>query len=225
SEAQNQSQTAVQPGTPASQTATTPQPPKGGVADQNSLPSIAIPPTLQSQGITEPYATADEAGNAIKGERPVDAISIGIAEKPRFLKDPNVPKPVAPQPKTPQETRIVRVLTTNYWIVWALHRIGNPSNRTNQGTWFKFSPDGSYQYGFFDKSIGKGAWSFDGKNATILLDGELLGDDREWSFKISKEEDIMIWGGTSRFHTGNVQVKLINLLFIPKNRKEIGLED
>ncbi|MCB0522159.1 MAG: hypothetical protein H6577_14115 [Lewinellaceae bacterium] len=183
--------------------------------------------TTDGDGITEKTTFIDPvSGSPVEGERPVQALSTAIAPEPTTTKDTKVPTPVEPQPKTPQESRVVRVLTTNYWIVTALIKINDkPANRQNQGAWFKFHPDGSYEYGYFENKIGTGAWTFDGKSAILSMDSALLGDDREWSIKIGSDEDIMIWVGTERYLTTGTQARLQNYLFIPKNRKEIGLPD
>jgi hypothetical protein len=72
--------------------------------------------------------------------------------------------------------------------------------------------------------IGTGAWSIDGQKATVHLDAPLVGDDREWKMQIAKTEDVMVWVGTERYNTTGINLKLLNLLFTPKNRKEIGLD-
>jgi hypothetical protein len=178
-------------------------------------------------GIYETVTVMDSvSGQIIKTQRPINAISASIGPNPITKTDPVKPVLVKPAPATPQESKIVRVLTSNYWVIWALIRINDkPANRINQGTWFKFNDDGTYTYGFWEKKIGSGTWTFDGKKATLQLDSELYGDDREWSFKIGKDEDVMIWVGTPRYRTTAINLKLQNFLFIPKNRKEIGLPE
>jgi hypothetical protein len=42
--------------------------------------------------------------------------------------------------------------------------------------------------------------------------------------QIAKTEDVMVFIGTDRYNTNSINMKLLNLLFIPKNRKEIGLD-
>lgn len=182
--------------------------------------------TLDSDGITEKTEVLDTiTGRVLKKDRPKAAISSAIGANPVVKEDPNKPVPVPLKPATPQQERIVRVLSSNYWIVQGLVRIKDKeASRVNPGAWFKFNPDGSYTYGHFQNTIGTGAWSLDGQKATVLLDAPLIGDDREWKLQIAKSEDVMVWVGTERYHTNNTNMKLINLLFIPKNRKEIGLE-
>lgn len=180
-----------------------------------------------SDGIFETVSIVDTlTGQVYKKQRPINPLSTGIPEQASVKIDPVKPSYNPPQPNTPQESRVVRILTSNYWAVWALVKMGDPAaNPQNQGTWFKFKEDGTYDYGHFENKIGSGAWSFDGKNATLLLDSEVLGDDREWSIKIGNDEDVMIWVGTNRFATNNIQAKLQNYLFIPKERSEMGYEN
>ena len=167
-------------------------------------------------------------GEAYEVQRPVDPLSTAISSQPVSIPDAVKPKAVPPIAVTPQQQRIVRVLTKNYWIVWALHKIGHKGlNRINQGAWFKFNPDGTYQYGQFDKVIGNGAWSWEyrGDKAYLLLDSEMVGDDREWSFLLGSDEDVMVWVGTERYHTTDTQCKLQNLIQAPRNRQEMGFQD
>lgn len=167
-------------------------------------------------------------GEAFEVKRPVDPISTAISSNPVSIPDAVKPKPVNPAPVSPQQKRIVRVLTKDYWIVWALHKIGHKGlNHINQGAWFKFNPDGSYQYGQFEKTIGNGAWSwrYEGDKAILLLDSDKVGDDREWSFLLGSDEDVMVWVGTDRYHTTDTQCKLQNLIQPPRNRKEMGFEE
>ena len=44
-----------------------------------------------------------------------------------------------------------------------------------------------------------------------------------WSVKIGSDEDLMIWVGTETYNTNGVQQRLENLMFTPKNRKELGM--
>lgn len=167
-------------------------------------------------------------GETKEALRPRDALSTAIRpSNPITVLDKVKPLPQAPQPVSDQQKRIVRVLTTNYWVVFALDRIGmRESNRINQGAWFKFNPDGTYQYGQFERTIGSGAWSWEyrGDKAYLLLDSELLGDDREWQLLIGKDEDVMVWVGTPRYHTTDIQLKLQNLIQPARNRQEMGLD-
>jgi len=185
-------------------------------------------PQQPQHPITETKMMVDSVtGKAYDVQRPVNAISTAISDTPTATKDAVQPHAEPPEAASAQSKRIVHALTQNYWVIWGLSRIGQKANRPHQGTWFKFSPDGNYEYGHFSQPIGKGAWSWEyrGEKAYLLLDSELLGDDREWSFLLGRDEDVMIWVGTERYHTNDIQCKLQKLLFIPKNRGEMGYKD
>lgn len=203
----------------------------GTSTDQNPAenPDVtAQPPALPgTDGVTQTKVVIDETtGEPTLAEKPIYPLSSAIGPDPVQKIDPVEPVIVQPQPRTPQESRVNRVLTNNFWVVQTLIRIKDrPANTQNQGAWFQFKGDGTYDYGFFDKKIASGGWSFDGQTATLSLDSELIGDDREWEVKIGNEEDIMIWVGTERYRTNDTQMRLYNFLFKPKNRSEMGLKE
>jgi len=195
---------------------------------QSTETTPEVNPQLPPLPITETKMVIDTAtGKAYEVQRPVNAISTAISERPSATKDAVQPHAETPMANSVQSQRIVHSLTQDYWVIWGLSRIGTKSNRPHQGTWFKFSPDGTYEYGHFSQHIAKGAWSWEYRKdkAYMLLDSELLGDDREWSFLIGSDEDVMIWVGTERYHTNDIQCKLQKLMFIPKDRSEMGYED
>ena len=180
-----------------------------------------------SDGIMEPTTVLDEAtGKAKIAYRPVNPLSTAIGDSPIKKMDAMKPRATPPKAVTAQEQRVVRVLTTELWAVWALVRIKDqPANRQNQGAWFKFNPDGTYEYGFWDEPIGSGAWFFDGSTANLHLDSELQGDDREWRLQMGQDEDVMVWIGTDRFHTTDIQLKLERFANVPKTRAELGVTE
>ncbi len=188
--------------------------------------SVPADQKVDGDGIMQTVQIVDTlTGNFHMGKKPVAALSSAISPNPIIKMDATKPVPVPPNPTTPQQERIVKVLTSNYWVVQGLVRIRDKeASRTNPGAWFKFMPDGSYEYGYMQNKIGTGAWSIDGLQATVNLDSPLYGDDREWKMQIAKTEDVMVWVGTERYNTTAINLKLLNLLFIPKNRKEIGLD-
>lgn len=194
------------------------------ITEKGTLPEP--PPNPGEEGVLENVRIVDTlTGNFHWGKKPMAALSSAIGANPIIKMDPKKPVPETPAPKTPQQERIVRVLVSNYWVVQGLVRINDKeASRSNPGAWYKFRPDGSYDYGYMQNTIGTGAWSLDGKSGTLLLDAPLTGDDREWKLQIAKTEDVMVWVGTERFTTTGINLKLLNLLFIPKNRKEIGLD-
>ncbi|HFA51565.1 MAG TPA: hypothetical protein ENJ95_21325 [Bacteroidetes bacterium] len=179
--------------------------------------------TLTQEGLATTVTITDpKTGNPIQAQRPVKALSAAIGDKPIVIIDPTPPKLSPPNPKTAQEQRVVRVLTTDIWCVWQLIRIKDmPANKRNQGVWFKFNIDGTYKYGIWDKTISEGTWSFDGKTAYLYLDSKLYGDDREWRIQMGSGEEVMIWIGTERFATTGIQLKLERFYTVPKDIKEL----
>ncbi|MBK9017389.1 MAG: hypothetical protein IPM82_26905 [Saprospiraceae bacterium] len=196
------------------------------ITNPDSSPTPPADLSVDADGIMQTVQIVDTlTGNFSMGKKPVAALSSAISPNPIMKEDPVKPVPVAPKAETPQQERLVRVLVSNYWVVQGLVRIRDKeASRTNPGAWFKFRPDGSYDYGYLQNKIGTGAWSIDGQKATVHLDAPLVGDDREWKMQIAKTEDVMVWVGTERYNTTGINLKLLNLLFTPKNRKEIGLD-
>lgn len=129
--------------------------------------------------------------------------------------------------ETPQQEKVSRVLTTNYWVNTAYFKQSEKgANKANQGNWYQFNQDGTFTFGHFDKELAKGNWSYKdaGKVGQVHLQAEDTKYSGLWSIKIGKDEDLMIWVGTEQYRTNGVQQRLENLLFIPKNRKELGMD-
>jgi len=192
--------------------------------DGMTPPPSALP---GSDGLSKSTVVLDQVtGEPTVVEKPLYAISSMIGPSPKSKIDPIGPKIYLPQPQTPQEERVVNVLSKNYWVVQTLVRVNDkPANIQNQGAWFQFRPDGTYDYGYFKEKVGSGAWTFDGKEALLHMDSELMTDDREWSIKMSKDEDLMIWVGNEKYHTNDIQMRLYNFIQIPRNRSEMGLKE
>ena len=208
-------------------TPSTPEVGKATISGDTVRGTLPEPKTTPGEeGIVENVRVVDTlTGNFFWGKKPLAALSSAIGTNPIIKMDAQKPVPTPPKPTSPQQERIVRVLCQNYWIVQALVKIKDkPASRSNPGAWFKFRPDGSYDYGYMQNTIGTGAWSLNGQEGKLHLDSPLLGDDREWTLQIAKTEDVMVWVGTEKYNTTSTNLKLLNLLFIPKNRKEIGLD-
>ncbi len=191
--------------------------------------NLTAPPTQTpgSEGITQTVTVVDTlTGRPMLAEKPINALSAAIGESPKKIIDQIPPKSTPPDPKTPQEERVVRVLTTDLWAVWSLIRINNkPATRANQGTWFKFKMDGTYEYGFWDEPISSGTWYFDGQKGMLNLDSKLKGDDRQWKLQMGNSEEVMVWVGTERFTTTDISLKLERFVNVPKTRAELGVRE
>ena len=194
--------------------------------DSNGL---TAPPTQLpgSEGITSTVTVVDTlTGRPMLAEKPVNALSSAIGESPKRIIDQLMPKMTPPNPQTEQEKRVIRVLTQDLWAVWSLIRINDkPATRANQGTWFNFHEDGTYEYGFWDEPISGGTWHFDGKKAFLNLDSKLKGDDRQWKVQMGNGEQVMVWTGTERYTTTDISLKLEKFVNVPKTRAELGVRE
>lgn len=131
-----------------------------------------------------------------------------------------------PNNQSEQSKQVLQYLTSNYWVItaWVEH-LDPELNRKNQGRYYKFNPDGTFESGQWGKKTGAGTWTFNGRTGLLYLDSSVDGEDGEWRIQINKDGSVMIWVGTERFNTTHIQTKLENLLFTPKNRQELGLKD
>ena len=196
---------------------------------QNDPNAVTAPPTQQpsSEGITVTTTVIDTlTGRPVLAEKPICALSTAISETPKKIIDPVPPILTPPDPKTGQEQRVVKILTTDVWVVWSLIRIKKPEDtRINQGAWYKFNIDGTYEYGYWDKSISTGTWYFDGPKALLNLDSKLKGDDRQWKLQIGNSEEVMVWVGTEHFATNDISLKIERFVNVPKTRTELGVRE
>lgn len=195
--------------------------------DDSETPTAPPSQLPVTEGITTTTTVLDQlTGQPVIGVKPIKSLSTAIGENALKIEDPIPPKLVAPNPQTAQEQRVIRILTTEYWSVWALVRIKDvPANRENQGAWFKLETDGTYKYGLWDETISTGTWTFDGPNALLHLDSKLKGDDRDWRIQMGNDEDVMIWIGTEMYNTPDIQLKLMRFFNIPKTRAELGVTE
>lgn len=199
-----------------------------GETDNETTSTIADPvQEQQGDGLTiEKLAVDSITGEVFKAAKPIGALSSAIGPVPKAVVDPIPPKLTPPNPQTEQEKRVNQTLSTEIWVVWSLVRIKKQSEtRANQGTWFKFNPDGTYAYGFWDQPIGNGTWYFDGPNGLLNMDANLKSDDRQWKLQMASTEDVMVWTGTEKFHTTDITLKLHRFYNVPKTRAELGVTE
>ena len=194
------------------------------ITSETTAPPSQLPKT---EGITTTTMVIDTlTGRPVMAEKPINALSAAIGENPKKIVDEVEPVLIPPNPLTAQEQRVHRVLTTELWAVWSLIRIKKVKDtRANQGTWFKFNPDGTYEYGYWDEPISTGTWFFDGPKALLNLDSKLKGDDRQWEVKMSSGEEVMVWVGTQKFSTTDISLKLERFANVPKTRAELGVSE
>lgn len=199
----------------------------GCIKPTHTDPNAVTAPATQPQGtegITEIVSVIDTMGQVVLAEKPLDALSTAINPEPKMIVDPVAPVLSPNKPTTAQEERVVRILTTDVWVVWSLIRIKKPEEtRINQGTWFRFKRDGTYEYGNWDKAISTGTWYFDPIQGFLNLDSKLKGDDRQWKLQMASSEDVMVWVGTPKFTTTDISLKLERFANVPLTRAELGV--
>ncbi len=165
------------------------------------------------------------AGTTADVETPVNTGKTSATDK---TGETNPNRKIFASPDTPQLERVKRVFTTNYWVNTAYFKMSEKgANKKNQGNWYQFNPDGTFTFGHFEEELAKGNWSFDYKDGSVgqvHLQAENTDYSGMWNVKIGSDEDLMIWVGTEVYNTNGVQQRLENLLFIPKNRKELGMD-
>ena len=198
--------------------------PQESTTDTTTAPPTQLP---QTEGITTTSMIIDTlTGRPVMVEKPINALSASIGENPKRIVDPIEPVLIPPNPVTAQEQRVHRVLTTELWAVWSLIRIKKAKEtRENQGAWFKFDPDGTYEYGFWDEPISTGTWYFDGTKGLLDLDSKMKGDDRQWKVQMASSEDVMVWVGTQKYATTDISMKLERFANVPKTRAELGVRE
>jgi hypothetical protein len=133
--------------------------------------------------------------NRVKGHRNIGSLT-GIEQKG-----------TAAAAITPGNSEAVRLLTNNYW-VFEFYVIPMGENklipaRQNKGTWYQFSPNGTYIGGQWGETKDEGSWFI--KEASIeamnkmgyaLYIDSAIDDNRdiEWIIQgISKAGDMMSW--------------------------------
>lgn len=165
---------------------------------QSNADATAIPPARQTPGTTAEGQVRLQARNPSE--------------------DPNN--------QSEQSKKVLQALTSNYWVITAwVERLDPELNRKNQGRYFQFKPDGTFESGQWAQPTVSGTWTFNGRTGLLYLDSPNDSEDGEWRIQINKDGSMMIWVGTERFQTTHIQVRLENLLFTPKNRQELGLKD
>ena len=126
----------------------------------------------------------------------------------------------AGDPISPQTTRVIAALSTDYWEIEAYLRMAlekeerNALNKENTGRWFKFSPNGNFVSGKYQEETGKGKWFYDPKVPSLYFDHHERRDE-EFTVKMSSEETVMIWVGTQTFGENGIQAKIGNATNLP----------
>lgn len=87
--------------------------------------------------------------------------------------------------------------------------------KEQRGKWFEFFPNGTLNFGRFQKLEGLGKWHYIEEEEKLFL--TLPPDDYsyEWTIQMSKTNDLMIWKGPSTGRNKGDQAKLSKYLQRP----------
>lgn len=113
----------------------------------------------------------------------------------------------------------VALLLKSFWVAeyWVNH--GDASqNKPNQGRWWRFSPDGTFVTGQWDKTYTQGSWVLhtDGKKEFLHMDAADNNFDMEFDIQgTSQLQDYMSWVGTDSYGMTRIAVKATSLLAMP----------
>lgn len=88
--------------------------------------------------------------------------------------------------------------------------------QTQKGKWFKFSPNGSFEFGIYQDLSGAGKWRYDVAKETIFLTYDKDGEQQEWKTMMSNTNDIMIWMAPGTGPLRGDQAKLVRYLQRPE---------
>lgn len=130
----------------------------------------------------------------------------------------------------PMERMEAQLLTRTYWVMEFYHdgHASKEQRKRGQGQWFKFSPDGSFTGGHWDRQTHSGAWYliYEGPEVYLIIDSNVDRLDARWHVQaIANERDAMAWVRTAElgpYIPGSVSVKLIELYDVP-TREQFGV--
>lgn len=129
-------------------------------------------------------------------------------------------------PRTPPASNTTDMLVKNYWVFEYYILPENAElGRANEGRWYTFKPDGTFESGQWEQKTCNGNWylSFPpNQKATLLLDSANDAEDGEFELQGFSPEG-MSWVGTKTFTQSSHMIKVINLLTIP-TKKQFGRE-
>ena len=102
-----------------------------------------------------------------------------------------------------------------YWYVEHWHKAvsggkgrDNDAYNANKARWFQFEADGSYLYGIRKETLGKGTWTYNSDNQSILLLSEDKKYNDEFKLDYHSQGGMMSWASTKRFRNENIMVLL-----------------
>ncbi|HMP29161.1 MAG TPA: hypothetical protein PKD85_06160 [Saprospiraceae bacterium] len=101
------------------------------------------------------------------------------------------------------------LVTQGYWVIDAAFLDDFAPEEAIDGKWLKLNEDLTYEYGKFEKTMGKGKYHFEPSNQILLLlDGK--ENVRPLEYQMEWSEAYTVMGGTPTFDDEDIRIKLIN---------------
>lgn len=127
----------------------------------------------------------------------------------------------------PMNRTEAQILTRSYWVYEFYHDINGsiPQRVNGKGQWFRFSDDGSFVGGHWDRQTHSGVWYllYDGDHRYLTIDSNVDRLDGKWDIQaVGTEEDVMGWVRVSDFGMplkNPIHGKLIELYNMPTKQQ------
>jgi hypothetical protein len=106
-------------------------------------------------------------------------------------------------------------ITNGVWVVDAAHLDEFASYNVIEGKWIQFKEDLTYEYGKFDKTIGKGRYHYQPLSQLVLLLDQ-KENVRPLEYEIGWSDGYIVLQGTPTFDDTEIAIKMINANSKPK---------
>lgn len=119
----------------------------------------------------------------------------------------------------PGKTAPVQMLAEKYWVIKGYIQHGDKeAQQKNEGRWYKFNLDGTFDSGRWQEKTANGSWSFDEKTKIIHLDSSLDTEDSEWNTQITVSGNTMVIIGTKKYNQTHIQGKMVKQDSMPTKK-------
>lgn len=125
-----------------------------------------------------------------------------------------------------EESPLVTTLTSDYWVFEFYVIPGDQqAGWANQGRWYDFNLDGTFESGHWEELTGNGSWRMETREGKqfIIIDSTVDEEDAEWEIKVGGDGQAMSWVGTENYKRSSHMLKAISLLTRP-TKKQFGVE-
>lgn len=110
----------------------------------------------------------------------------------------------------PGRTDPKSVIVNGVWVIEGYVAIGEENaQKDNQGRWFNFTSEGSYERGRFGNKNGSGKWNYDEKTNLLTLEDSDDSQNMQFKTSITPSGETMIIIGTNRYNQTHIQGKMI----------------